>query len=175
MKNKKAKSNKEYIHQVIRVLNEAYAADPAAINALINLRIPCNANLADHPTIVVATNTAVPVNSFTISVLGLLNGVLSNLFGLKVAKQVRNSDTPGHEGLMCGFTRYGNPAPDAPAAAPVTFKGLTKAQRTLAQKHGTPAEFSDAVNAAVPEYISRKEALAAVLKYKREWAKAGAQ
>lgn len=50
---------------------------------------------------------------------------------------------------------------------------FSPAQRKLAQKHGTPAEFAQAVYKCVPGDISMDEARAAVEKYNREWAEAG--
>lgn len=50
---------------------------------------------------------------------------------------------------------------------------LTPAQRKLAKKHGTPAEFAQAVYKCVPGDISMDEARAAVEKYNREWDAAG--
>lgn len=49
---------------------------------------------------------------------------------------------------------------------------LTPNQRKLAKKHGTPAEFAQAVYKCVPGDISMDEARAAVDKYNREWAEA---
>lgn len=46
---------------------------------------------------------------------------------------------------------------------------LSKWQKALAKKHGTPAEFASAVYRAVPGDISMDEASAAVEKYNREW------
>jgi hypothetical protein len=49
---------------------------------------------------------------------------------------------------------------------------LSKKQRKLARKHGTPPEFSAAVWACVPGEISSEEAQAAINKYFREWSEA---
>lgn len=46
---------------------------------------------------------------------------------------------------------------------------FTPAQRKLAKKHGTPAEFAKACYEAVPGFISMDEARAAVNKYNAEW------
>jgi hypothetical protein len=46
---------------------------------------------------------------------------------------------------------------------------LSKRQRALAKKHGTPAEFAKAVYGAVPGMISMDEARAAVDEYGRKW------
>jgi len=50
---------------------------------------------------------------------------------------------------------------------------LTPAQRKLAKKHGTPAEFAQATYACVPGDISMDEARAAVEKYSQQWNAAG--
>lgn len=52
-------------------------------------------------------------------------------------------------------------------------KVFTKKQCDLAKKHGTPAEFSEAVYRAVPGCISMDEARKAVKNYNREWDIAG--
>jgi len=46
---------------------------------------------------------------------------------------------------------------------------MSKAQKKLAKKHGTPAQFAVAVYRAVPGFISMDEARAAVEKYNRVW------
>jgi len=50
---------------------------------------------------------------------------------------------------------------------------LTRKQRQLAKKHGTPAEFAVAVYKSVPGDLSMDEAREAVEKYNAEWASAG--
>lgn len=50
---------------------------------------------------------------------------------------------------------------------------LTRKQRYLKEKHGTPDEFKFAVMLAVPSFISINEALSAIFKYKQEWQTAG--
>lgn len=50
---------------------------------------------------------------------------------------------------------------------------LTPKQRKLAKKHGTPAEFAQAVYKCVPGDISMDEARASVDKYCYEWRLAG--
>jgi len=67
---------KEQIQAAIDVLNEALEADPEAITNLLNIRIPCNKALADHPTI--QSGLELSDGSFRISPLGLING----LFGI---------------------------------------------------------------------------------------------
>ncbi len=56
------------------------------------------------------------------------------------------------------------------------FQPRTDAQRLLAQKHGTPLEYEDAVWAAYATMdIDMTEALAAITKYRVEWHDAGEQ
>lgn len=47
--------------------------------------------------------------------------------------------------------------------------GLSKKQKALARKHGTPAEFAVACYECCPGIISMNEAAAAISKYNREW------
>lgn len=55
------------------------------------------------------------------------------------------------------------------------FGALSKQQKALAKKHGTPAEFSTACYDSVPSFISMDEAAAAIDKYNREWAAAAVE
>lgn len=50
---------------------------------------------------------------------------------------------------------------------------LSRNQRALKKKHGTPAEFAVACYKCVPGWISMDEARAAVEKYNAEWNAAG--
>lgn len=67
--------NLDAIRQAVRVLNEALAADPDAIEELFGHRVQVNEVLADHPTIQVTGSIGEPP---TMNVLGLING----LFGV---------------------------------------------------------------------------------------------
>jgi hypothetical protein len=62
------------VAKAIDVLNDALARDPESITELVNMRIPCNKALSDHPTI----HTTVIDREFRVGVLGLLNGALGN-------------------------------------------------------------------------------------------------
>lgn len=100
------------IEEAIATLNEAFAADPAAIHALVANRVPCNAALADHPTIVVSVNKVVP-ETFSIGALGLLNGVMTRLTGKQVAASFSDGED-GTEVKFLGFVEYTPPNPPAP-------------------------------------------------------------
>lgn len=59
---------------VVDLLNEIAKTDKEALKALINLRVPCNKALADHPTI----QTVNKDGQYVVGILGILNG----LFGV---------------------------------------------------------------------------------------------
>lgn len=107
---------------VLRVLNEAFAADPAALHALICHRVPCNGQgLLNHPSIPVDT-VPVPfkdgVEIYSVSMLGVLNGVLEGLIGQRVAAKW---DTPDvGEAPRPKFTGFCAYTPDVPATSPET-------------------------------------------------------
>lgn len=61
----------EIIAAAIATLNEALAADPDAINALMRLEVECNAALGRHPSIQVGAQWL----SLTLRPLGLINGL----------------------------------------------------------------------------------------------------
>lgn len=58
------------VDQAIKILNEALAADPVAVNQLMSYRVSCTDELAAHPSI--------QVNGEGVAPLGLING----LFGV---------------------------------------------------------------------------------------------
>lgn len=64
--------SKVTVEHAVAVLNEALALDPKAIGALLATRIPCNAELAEHPTIQVCED---PRGKTTVGILGMLNGI----------------------------------------------------------------------------------------------------
>jgi len=66
----------------VAFLNEAFEADPKAIAALVDARVPCNERMASHETIQVQENED---KSCSVGLLGILNG----LFGI-------NHDGRGH-------------------------------------------------------------------------------
>ena len=70
------------IDEVIGVLNEAVQADPVAMTALVNARVPCNDVLAHHPTIQCgsASETGCTRAPVVVGLLGMLNG-LFGIFG----------------------------------------------------------------------------------------------
>ena len=62
------------VTRALEVLNDALKRDPEAITQLVNLRVPCNSELAAHPLVQVADYEGVT----RIGVLGLINGALGD-------------------------------------------------------------------------------------------------
>jgi hypothetical protein len=65
---------------LIAFLNELIAIDPYAIAELLITRVPCNQQLADHPTVQVASGKDgggyifIAPGTFRVGMLGILNG-----------------------------------------------------------------------------------------------------
>lgn len=66
--------DRRQVERAARVLNEALSLDPVAVNALVSHRVPCNARLADHPTIQVGAPAAGEPGN--VGMLGVINGIL---------------------------------------------------------------------------------------------------
>ena len=90
----------------LRILNEAYAADPAAMHALIVNRVPCNQPLADHPTVQVETNAVASGESFAVGMLGVINGICEAATGKRVAVMFSEQDATTKRSKIVGFTEY---------------------------------------------------------------------
>lgn len=61
--------------QAVEFLNSLLTVDDLAISSLINNRIPCNRELADHPHVQVTASRS----GYLVGMLGILNGI----FGTK--------------------------------------------------------------------------------------------
>ena len=59
------------INEVVDFLNDLLRIDSMAINSLFNLRVGCNKELADHPTVQVGSFGTYP----HVGMIGILNGV----------------------------------------------------------------------------------------------------
>ncbi len=64
------------VDAAISLLNEILEIDPQALSQLIEHRVPCNAELGDHPTVQVTGYKS--LETLTVGLLGILNG----LFGV---------------------------------------------------------------------------------------------
>jgi hypothetical protein len=86
--------------RVLDLLNEVHALDPAAVNALVNHRVPCNAALVDHPTVQCGKSA----DSFTVGLIGLLNGLVGvDAEGNGAIASMVDTET----GTVTGFKRFG--------------------------------------------------------------------
>lgn len=63
-------------NKIVDTLNECFKADPAAMRALICNRVPCNLELANHPTVQVGTIPGTA--TFEVGFMGVLNGILAS-------------------------------------------------------------------------------------------------
>jgi hypothetical protein len=65
------------VKDAVELLNGAFCDDPAAMGALIEARVPCNKELAHHPSIQVSAEE--DGSNCRVGLLGILNG----LFGVR--------------------------------------------------------------------------------------------
>lgn len=85
-------------YTILQTLNEAVAADPVAIKALIEHRVPTNETLANHPTIQV--REILNEGRYEVGALGLINGLVEAATGKRVAVQFDESEK------VIGFIEY---------------------------------------------------------------------
>ena len=62
------------ILKAVKALNDALERDPVAITKLVNLRVDCNHQIVNHPTIQTSAYHGVS----KVGVLGLVNGIIGN-------------------------------------------------------------------------------------------------
>jgi len=108
----------EIFSTFLRVLNEAYEADPDALDALVSSRHICNQALADHPFIQVGTivtcyeDGGAPIGRkdelYMIGLLGVINGICEPLTGRRIAASFSEPDSEGRSQLL-GFKEYKPP------------------------------------------------------------------
>ncbi len=67
--------NVELAKDIIALLNECLEKDRPAVAALIANRVPCNQELADHPTV----QAGAQHGGFHVGMLGILNGLCGTL------------------------------------------------------------------------------------------------
>lgn len=96
-------------HPAVRMLNRAFASDPAAVCSLIWNRVPCNRALADDPH-VVAGSYLNYVKGPVVGALGLLNGLLSEMGMPPVAARFDQTMNPDGSHTLLGFQVYTPPA-----------------------------------------------------------------
>jgi len=69
--------NNIIVQRIIDITNEAIAADPSAMRAMFENRIPCNQRLSDHDSIQVMKESEAVGN--TVGVFGLLSGIAGTM------------------------------------------------------------------------------------------------
>ena len=99
------KKNTKQLNKIIKVLNSAYEADPAAVHALICNRVPCNLALARHPTVQVEQNKVSSKDSYAVGLLGMLNGIVEPITGGRVAIAFSAPDQNKARRII-GFVEY---------------------------------------------------------------------
>lgn len=62
------------LEEVIAFLNSVVVLDPDAMRALIEARVPCNSDIAKHPSIQVSKTD----DGYSFGLLGLLNGLFGS-------------------------------------------------------------------------------------------------
>lgn len=89
------------VDDVITLLHQAVALDPAAMQELVNHRVLCNEWLAVHPTIQVHSEER-PDAVARVGLLGILNGIFGcDARGYGIIAAVFSDDT----GKLIGFGR----------------------------------------------------------------------
>lgn len=63
------------VAEVVALLNELTAMDPAAMHNLVESRVECNEAIADHPTVQVSGCVNGDGSTYEFGILGLLNGL----------------------------------------------------------------------------------------------------
>jgi predicted aldo/keto reductase-like oxidoreductase len=94
------------IDEIVKMLNDAYDNDPEAIQALLCNFVPCNKLTADHEHIQVELNNVLEKESFRLSALGLLNGVLHKLFNEIVCVKFGDKEDNFGRRKIIGFKRH---------------------------------------------------------------------
>lgn len=90
---------RELAEHIVKCLNEYFQIDPEAIRLLFANRVVVNEGLLNHPTV----QCRVDGDQATMSILGLLNGVIGTIPGTEVGYLCGNYDNNDHS-LLLGFS-----------------------------------------------------------------------
>ena len=71
------------IQKIVDILNEAYKADPKAIETLFRVYVTCNEKLAEHPTIEVKESEGDNVVGFLALINGFVDGKVGAMYNEK--------------------------------------------------------------------------------------------
>lgn len=102
--------NSEKTHQpdvsidtVLMVLNDAVERDREAISRLCLMGYPCTPALTEHKTVLTAK---LPAGYFTISAVGLLNGIVRELFDGQMISAVWEAPLNGKPPMIRNFIKH---------------------------------------------------------------------
>lgn len=110
--------------KAVEALQQAFIEDPNALHALVVNRVPCNGKLAADRFVVVDEVSVLPLGSWQVGALGLVNAVLAaNGLPLVAAKfgEERRKGVPAKMVGFCEHTPYGSPV-GAPSQGVVTSR-----------------------------------------------------
>jgi hypothetical protein len=98
------------VNHAVRVLNELLEADPEAMKALFECRVPCNRAMGGHPTVQVALREGADKtdfdNGYEVGVMGIINAIFGAI--------------PDGRGYLCFYQ-------DKSGVTPITHFGVTDA------------------------------------------------
>lgn len=100
------------VDTTLGVLQDAFAADPGATQALMTNRIPCNKTLANHETIVAGVSRGDGTSedsTYEVGAIGLINGIVLALTGRRVAIQTNKPNALGND-VLVGFQEWKDPS-----------------------------------------------------------------
>lgn len=69
-------NEKQLAERIVALLNEAFESDFAALQTLMCTRVPCNLELANHPSIQIGETLTDRGDFYHLGTLGLINGLL---------------------------------------------------------------------------------------------------
>lgn len=109
------------IDDAIAVLNDALRCDGNAMHKLTGYHVPCLPELAQHPTIQVASNNLcdVGIHHPGVGMLGVING----MFGIDEDSRGPICAKYDDDGGLIGFDRAANYPVAAPADEPIYDEG----------------------------------------------------
>lgn len=107
------------IDAAVKVLNEAFALDPDAIQCLLCVRIPVTQALADHPTVLVSKEgTSRDSDRYAMGALGLFNAALQAATGMRIATKWSDEKDGEGRARLEGFQAYDPAAQNGIAVLP---------------------------------------------------------
>lgn len=93
--------------QFVELLRELLASDPEVIQALYEFSVPCRKEFTDHPVIIVREEMEGKETKISLSVLGLINSLLSKIGQRPIAANLEDESDK-----VLGFQCYRGPLDD---------------------------------------------------------------